>query len=540
MKRPRAVASTLLAASGIAAGCAAHTETFENESSLVGRTDVSAGGGTVGGTVGGTTATPLLSQDKLLGTKPPVVIGWAPDPTFPQKNLRIVERTVKPRVRATATTPAVPGSATFKLGWESTGSPTQVFVIRQSWTLGATNTKEFTQGPPVTVASLGAVPNGVQFWTDLAPPLNTRVCYYVKAGDGTYFSYSNMECRYSPDPDHPHPIGKIELHLRLSTAGTAVTTSNVRARLDWGAAGYTWLDATDTPFFTPGGEATFMLRNDFIKDLSDITMIRVEVPGDDGLCLNMVELIADDTVAFRKTSSTQGCGNGNPFEWAYHSGYIDGTAVEIPFEELRNSSTWKGFSPFVFPASITADNPDGASFVGFTRDGMRRKVDGLAAHKLKENMTDLGSTERRLRNGTSDVTSINRIDEHTVRVQQHMRLDGGTCTVDAHPVFDLTIHSLGANQQPFDGNGVIESTEITTTLLAENIDQGGPCQWLPGIGEYIEFEAWSQFADEFSSIGATSAGKPPTSARFCFPGPGTVPLFQGFDNGGLSLCFGQL
>jgi len=105
MQRPhRAVASTLLAASGIALGCAAHTETFENESSLLGRgAEVPGGGGTIGGTVGDTSS-PLLSRDKQFNVKPPLVVGYAPDPTFPQKNLRIVERTVRNRILSTPTT----------------------------------------------------------------------------------------------------------------------------------------------------------------------------------------------------------------------------------------------------------------------------------------------------------------------------------------------------------------------------------------------------------------------------------------------------
>lgn len=498
----------------------------------------------------GVSAIPLLAPDKLFNPRPPRVIGWAPDPEFPQKNFGIIGRSVTPRVVETANSPGMPGGASFTVGWQSSGSPSQVLVYRQTWTLGATNTREFTQGPALQVASLGALPNGYHTWTDPAPALNTRNCYYVQAGDGTYWSYSHTDCAYAPDPNHPHAIGKVSLRLRLSSASTAVTSSNVRVLLNYGIPGstagiaYTWLDANDTPFFTPGDEATFMLRIPGIRDLSDITMIRVEVPGNDGLCLNQLELIADDAVAFRKTSpGSQGCGNGNPFEWAWHSGFIDGTAVEIPFEELRNSSTWKGFSPVIFQGTVTAERPDGASFVGYTPSELRKKIDGVTAHNLKDDGTNLGSTVRRFRNGSNDVTSITWVNERPgeqLRVQQHLRLaDSGGCTVDAHPIFNLTIHSLNANGQPVSDSDPIESTRITTDLITSGIDQGGVCQFIPGVGPYIQFHAASAFGSEFRAAGSTDAGKPPAGARFCFPNTGLLRPFMGFDNGGLSLCLGS-
>lgn len=543
--------TTLLAASALLFGCAPQTAPESGGSDLAPTTAVSAGAGdgTVAGTPG-VSATPLLARDKLLIGRPAVIIGWAPEPTFPQNNFGIIGRTVTPRVLATETKAAVPGAATFKLGWESTGSPSQVFVYRQMWTLGATDTKEFTHEPATQVASLGAVPNGYQTWTDQAPALNTRNCYFVKAGDGTYWSYSNMDCGYAPDPDHPHRVGKVEIRLRLSTASTAATSSNVRVRLDYGIPGssagliYTWLDAQDTPFHTPGGEATFMLRTPEIHDLSDITMIRVEVPGDDGLCLNLLELIVDDSTAFLKTSDTQQCGNGNPFEWAWHSGYIDGAAVEIPFQELRNSSTWKEFDPFIYPGSKSVARPDGASFVGYTPSALRKKIDGITAHSLKEDGTDTGSS-RRFRNGSNEVTNIEWVSEHQVRVQQHLRIaDGLGCTVDAHPVFTLNIHSFNANGDPFDGtSGSIESTKITTELLNSGIDTGGPtCLLAPIVTPFIHIFASAEFGDEFRAIGPTDApNKPPANTRFCFP---NAPMVKGpydsmFGKGSLGICFGS-
>lgn len=501
---------------------------------------------TTGPATPGVSAIPLIAPDKLFNPRPPRVIGWAPDPEFPQRDFGIIGRTATPRVVETANSPGTPGRASFTVGWQSSGSPSQVSVYRQTWTLGAINTREFTQDPALQVVSLGALPNGHQTWTDPAPALNTRNCYYVKAGDGTYWSYSQTDCAYAPDPDHPHAIGKVSLRLRLSSASTAVTSSNVRVLLNYGIPGsmagiaYTWLDANDTPFFTPGDEATFMLQIPGIKDLSDITMIRVEVPGNDGLCLNQLELIADDAVAFRKTSpGAQGCGNGNPFEWAWHSGFIDGTAVEIPFEELRNSSTWRGFHPAIFPGTVTAKRPDGASFVGYTPSELRKRIDGATAHNLKDDGTNLGSTVRRFRNGTNDVTSITWLNGQQLRIQQHLRLaDGGGCTVDAHPIFNLTIHSLNANGQPVSGSEPIESTRFTTDLITAGIGQGGVCQFIPGVAQYIQVYAASAFAKEFGAVGSTEVAKPPAGTRFCFPNPGLVRLFMGFDNGGLSFCSG--
>lgn len=485
------------------------------------------------------TAVALRSRDDLFNSRPPVVIGWAPDPEYPQKDLRVIERTMSPRVLATATSAAMPGSATFKLGWQSSGSPSNVQIYRQTWTLGATNTREFTQQPALMLADLGPLTNGFQTWTDPSPALNTRNCYYIRGGDGTYWSYSNTACAYSPDPNNPHPVSKVAIRLKLSSASTAVTASNVRVRLNYGVPGsapiYTWLDATHSPFFTPGAEETFILRSPEIQDLSDITMIRVEVPGTDGLCLQELELKVDDARAFRKTSSTQQCGNGSPFNWAWHSGYIDGEAVEIPFEELRNSSTWSAFNPPFVDVSLP-----GVTFIGYTSSEFRRKIDSIAAHNLKEDGTDIGSTTRRLRNGNNDVTSITRLNDHEVRVQQHMRLaDGGVCTVDAHPTYKLIIRHLDADGHPFTGSsGNIASTEIVSELLDAGIDQNGICQLIPGVNVFIQLKAMGQFGKEFRSAGATDADAPPPGKRFCFPGTGATAILLGFDNGGFSVCHG--
>jgi hypothetical protein len=46
------------------------------------------------------------------------------------------------------------------------------------------------------------------------------------------------------------------------------------------------------------------------------------------------------------------------------------------------------------------------------------------------------------------------------------------------------------------------------------------------------------YTEDFNSIGATNAGKPPKDTRFCFPNTGIAHPFQGFENGGLSLCLG--
>ena len=82
-------------------------------------------------------------------------------------------------------------------------------------------------------------------------------------------------------------------------------------------------------------------------------------------------------------------------------------------------------------------------------------------------------------------------------------------------------------------------TEVTTELLSPGIDQGGWCQWVPGVGAFIQFKAIGDFSKDFNAVGATNAGKPPANMRFCFPNTGIAHPFLGFDNGGLSLCFGS-
>ncbi len=480
----------------------------------------------------------------------PEILEWAPAPVFPQTGLRIVDRSVTTRVVATTELPAVPGRATFTLGWQSSGSPSHVEILRQTWVLGAVNTSEFTANPQVSVASLGSLSNGYHTWVDPAPELNTQNCYRIKAGDGTFWTYSNQACAVTPDPDNPHAIGKVALRLKLSGAPSASTNDNVRVRLNYGIPGgssgpiYTWLDAPATPFPIAGREHTFMLRTSGIKDLSDITMIRVEVPGGDDLCINELELIADDTPAFRKTSSTQNCGDGNPFQWAWHSGSVNGTVVEIRFAELRNSTLWRNFRPRIFSGTVSQTLPDGASFVGYTPSEFRKKLDSATGHDLKEDGTDTGSTKK-FRNGTNDRTKVTRIDEKTVRVEQHLRIaDGGGCTVDAHPVFTLNIRSRNANGEIVNGtNGPIDTTKIESVLQSSGIESGGPlCTLLPFLaGVIAEIAGQMKFEEAFAAVGATDAGKPPAGMRFCFPAneTGARSLDASFDDGGRAICFGE-
>jgi hypothetical protein len=479
----------------------------------------------------------------------PEIMGWAPLPAFPQTGLRIIDRSVRTRVVATRDQPAVAGRARFTLGWTSGGSPTQVEILRQTWRLGAVNSTEFYENPQVSIANLGAVPNGYRTWVDPAPELNTQNCYRVKAGNGTFWSYSNLACAFTPDPNNPHAIGKVSLRLKVSTAANATTNDNVRVRLNYGIPGgsdgpvYTWLDAPETPFFTSGGEHTFMLLTPDIRDLSDITMIQVEVPGGDGLCLNEIELIADDTPAFRKTSpTTQNCGNGNPFEWAWHSGSINGSTVAIRFAELRNSSLWRNFQPRIFSGTVSATLPDGASFVGYTPSELIKKLDSTTGHNLKEDSSDTGSS-RQFRNGTNDRTTVTRIDDRTARVKQHLRIaDAYGCTVDAHPVYTLNIRSLNANGELVTGtNGPIESTKIESVLESPGIDSGGLlCTLQPVIGAFVGHLAEMKFESEFAAMGANDVGKPPENMRFCFPtdaADGGQSLDPALNNGGLAICF---
>lgn len=487
---------------------------------------------------------PGRGQDAVFDPRRPPVLE-VEQPSFPQRNLAVIGRSVRYRADATPTRPAVSPSLSFQIGWDSSGSPPQVQVWRQVWRLGAEGTLEFTAEPVQMVANLGAQPNGYRTWTDPAPARNTQNCYFIKAGDGSYWSRSGTACAYAPNPDEPHAVGKIAIRLKLSTAAGAITTGNVRVRLHHGIPGRadsqaaTWLDAPEQPFPISGGEATFHLRTTGIRDLSDITVLRVEVPGSDDLCLRELELLVDDATAFRKRSPTAECGDDLTFPKARRSGFADGRTLEIPFHELRNSSRWRRFSPRVFDGTVSPELPQGATFAGFTPAELVRMINAQTAQALKEDGSATGSA-RRFRNGNNDLTTITRINDREARVRQHLRVaDAGlACTIDVHPVYRLVIESRNAAGELVDGsNGGIESTRINVVPESSGTDSGGLCGWT--LGAVINPIANARFAEQFAGIGASSAGKPPPGTRFCFPAVGGGrALSREFDDGGLALCLG--
>ena len=92
----------------------------------------------------------------------------------------------------------------------------------KTWTLGAVNTTEFPSNEKVSVASLGALPNGTR----------------VRGGSGAGAEHAellphqggrrhvlelllNLACAYTPDSKNPHAIGKVALRLQLMISASA-------------------------------------------------------------------------------------------------------------------------------------------------------------------------------------------------------------------------------------------------------------------------------------------------------------------------------
>src|SRR5438094_223318 len=100
---------TLCASCALSLACIEETKTVDKiGSDLILRGEVSGGDVTTASPASGFAARPIVDIG-LTGPRP-VVSGVAPDPTYPQKNLTIVDRTVTPRVPAKMGVDAIPGT----------------------------------------------------------------------------------------------------------------------------------------------------------------------------------------------------------------------------------------------------------------------------------------------------------------------------------------------------------------------------------------------------------------------------------------------
>jgi hypothetical protein len=439
-------------------------------------------------------------------------------------------------------------SSSATVGWYETGNPInpQTMLYRQQYDLD-----DHPVGTPKLVKTFTALPAGPVSFVDsaetsddhTAPDPDRKVCYQLQEkngecgpGLGGYTClWTGWECVYTRAVT-PHPVGRVQLRIKMSSAATAAAPGDrVEVRLQSPFYPYaslprprgnsTWIDSTRTDF-TAGFQHTYDLNLKEISDLSDITQITIATPDEDWLCINELELIADNTTAFRKSFGADGVNCIG----AWNSDALDGYVASISFGELRRSPEWQGFNP----PNLTPFIPGTPhTFVGYRASELIAMLDAKWGHELRNPANDHGPGAG-LRNAP---TATQRINVRRLRVWTHVIAEdwennGG---VAADPEYDLVIHN-DASCAPKEWCVAIEAIEGHSS-------SSGWWAIFPILGSLIQAginsSANGEIAAALRAMGGNAVDAPPSGTEYCFPGDNTERSFflsDGFGAGSFTLC----
>lgn len=371
-----------------------------------------------------------------------------------------------------------------------------------------------------------------------APDADRKVCYLLqeKNGEcgpspgGETCIYSGVECVYTRAVT-PHPVGRVQLRIKMSSAATAAAPGDhVEVRLQSPFYPYaslprprgnsTWVDSSGADF-TSGFEHTYDLNLKEISDLSDINQITIATPDEDWLCINELELIADNTTAFRKSFGADCIG-------AWNSDALDGSVASISFAELRRSPEWQAFNPpNLFQFGSTPH-----TFVGYRADELIAMLDAKWGHELRNPANDHGA-DAGLR---SQPTTTQRINIRRLRVRGHVIAQdwGGNGNVAADPEYDLVIHN--------DASCAPKEWCVSVEAIEGNSSSSGWWAIIPGLGALIQAginsSANGEIANALRAMGGSSVDAPPAGTEYCFPTETerSAVFSQGFGTGSFTLC----
>jgi len=288
----------------------------------------------------------------------------------------------------------------------------------------------------------------------------------------------------------------------------------------------TWLDSTQHDFVS-SSNITYDLKTSNITDLSDITQITVATPSDDGLCINELELLVDNTRAFFKSFGS----NGVDCQWAWKSDQIGGSLVTVPFGELRRDPTWQNWHP-----PNLSPQPGGyASFAGYRKDELISYLDSVFGDALRNPANGRGDDA-----GFRDThwTTTQWIDSLKIHVIQHVIAQdlGWQGDVAADPSYDLVIHN--------DATCGTKHWCIAVENVEANSSFSGWSSLIPIIGAAIQIavnsEADGQMQTAMTAMGGSALNDPPSGFEYCFPSRIQDQPFgsQGFEvPGSLTLCW---
>jgi len=438
-------------------------------------------------------------------------------------------------------------ATTIGVGWYEPGGNAQTAIYRQRYDLDGVPV-----GPETLIKTFYGLPKGSTGFTDspetsddgAGPETDRLTCYRLVERAGAACGQNRQKdcistqlaCAYTQAAT-PHTVGRVQLRIKTSTAATAAAPGDhVEVRLQSKFFPYalmpiprknsTWLDSTQYDF-TSGSDITYDLKLGGISDLSDITQITVATPNDDGLCINELELLVDNTRAFFKSFGADGV----TCEWAHKSGEIGGSQVSIQFGELRRSPDWQGFNP----PNLSPFSDRYASFVGYRAPELIAQLDAV-----------FGDALRNPANGRGDDAGFQNTHWTTTRADSRRKLHvvqhviaqdlGWQGNVAADPSYDLVIHH--------DASCGNKSWCIRVENVEANSSFSGWSSLIPLIGAGIQIavnsEADGEMQKAMTAMGGSSLNDPPNGLEYCFiTGRGVESPFTslGFGAGSLTLCF---
>jgi hypothetical protein len=487
-----------------------------------------------------TTATPLKPRSDWGVTVPTTgVIGpaYAPEVSLPA-SFAVGHRT----------------SNTVSMGWQEVGSPTnpQTRVYRQKYDLHGNPV-----GPSTLIKTFDYLPKGPASFVDstantidgTGPDPDRLTCYQLVAASGDCSGYSQggpvcvttpPACTYT-QAVVPHKVGRLQLRIKVSSASTAAAPGDrIQVRLQSPYYPYaptpfprgnsTWLDSTQRDFVS-SSNITYDLKLSRISDLSDINQITIATPDDDWLCINEVELLADNTPVFFKSFGADGVG----CQGVYKSDTLDiGEQLTIPFHELRQSPLWQNFNP---PNLVPPQFSFSASFVGYRPNEMIQMLDSIWGDTLTNPSNGYGDDA-----GFIDThwTTAFRVNSRRLHVQHHVIAKDfdSNGSIAASPSYDLVIHD-GPACAPKNWCVKVENIDPNTS-------SSGWWAIIPlvgsGIQAYMNNEAGGELQTAIAAMGGNSLNDPPPFMAYCFPGAfpadpkNSIFFNQGFGPGSLTLC----
>jgi hypothetical protein len=225
-------------------------------------------------------------------------------------------------------------------------------------------------GPWEVAAEFGPL-SGWQEYEDVDLNPDTRYCYCVKVENsfGTNVTpQPQRACVYTRDGNNL-PVWRAQFKIRIADIPDAGTEDDVCVRLQSPLVTYspngnaTWLDYGPRlvqvyPLvwlddFARGREFTYDLGLDWVRELSDVSMISIKKDGSDALGIAELALVINGKVVFEKyfgeTASTcQWIDQGDGYSPVY----------TIFHSELRAHEKWQGFidSPIWLPPALTISN----------------------------------------------------------------------------------------------------------------------------------------------------------------------------------------